>query len=202
MTGKNKILIGCLALLLVLSVGYALFSETVQINGTATAKGEFDISYTCEIVTEDNATIDNSYTKGGKGECKIENGIIKTNSTLYKPGDEVYFRVNITNSGTIPAKLVTVDSSNNYAFESGWPNGAGDEVYFDPTYSLLGLYVLEDTNTGGDSTLEQMELVLQPKQTESAVILHGWSWINEKQPPKEGVIMNYNISLGFEQVAN
>ena len=45
---KNKILVGCLALLLVMAVGYALFSENITINGTATAKGDFDISYTCE----------------------------------------------------------------------------------------------------------------------------------------------------------
>ena len=47
MVRKNKLLIGCLALLLVLSVGYALFSETITINGTATAKGSFDITTTC-----------------------------------------------------------------------------------------------------------------------------------------------------------
>ena len=46
---KNKILIGCLALLLVMTVGYALFSETITINGTATAKGDFNIEYTCEV---------------------------------------------------------------------------------------------------------------------------------------------------------
>mgnify|MGYP003308183578 CR=1 FL=1 len=45
MNKKNKILVGCLSLLLVLSVGYALFSETITINGTATAKGNFDINH-------------------------------------------------------------------------------------------------------------------------------------------------------------
>ena len=51
---KNKILIGCLALLLVMAVGYALFSENITINGTATAKGDFDMSITCtpDITTE------------------------------------------------------------------------------------------------------------------------------------------------------
>ena len=53
---KSKILIGCLALLLVMAVGYALFSETITINGTATAKGDFDISFTCETLTSTNAT--------------------------------------------------------------------------------------------------------------------------------------------------
>ena len=41
---KNKILVGCLSLLLVLSVGYALFSETITINGTATAEINYNLS--------------------------------------------------------------------------------------------------------------------------------------------------------------
>ena len=39
MNNKNKILVGCLALLLVMTVGYALFSETITINGIVRAKG-------------------------------------------------------------------------------------------------------------------------------------------------------------------
>ena len=45
---NNKILIGCLALLLVMSVGYALFSDTITVTGTATAKGNFDVTATCQ----------------------------------------------------------------------------------------------------------------------------------------------------------
>ena len=51
MNKKNKILVGCLALLLVLSVGYALFSDTITINGTATAKGSFDIRKWLDLVS-------------------------------------------------------------------------------------------------------------------------------------------------------
>lgn len=47
MNKRNKILAGCLVLQLALSVGYALFSETITINGKATAKGNFDITATC-----------------------------------------------------------------------------------------------------------------------------------------------------------
>ena len=43
---KSKILIGFLALLLVMAVGYALFSENITINGTATAKGDFNVTPT------------------------------------------------------------------------------------------------------------------------------------------------------------
>ena len=45
---RNKIFVGCLALLLVMVVGYALFSQNLNIMGTATAKGDFSITPICE----------------------------------------------------------------------------------------------------------------------------------------------------------
>ena len=39
---RNKIFVGCLALLLVMVAGYALFSQNLNITGTAKAEGDFD----------------------------------------------------------------------------------------------------------------------------------------------------------------
>ncbi len=44
---QKGIIIGILALAVTMMVGYAIFSETIKINGTATAKGGFDITVTC-----------------------------------------------------------------------------------------------------------------------------------------------------------
>ena len=44
---NNKIFIVCLALLLTLSIGYAYFSESITVSGTASAKGSFDITLNC-----------------------------------------------------------------------------------------------------------------------------------------------------------
>ena len=83
MNNKNKILVGCLALLLVLSVGYALFSETIEINGTATAKGSFDLTYTCEA--------DEGFLKDfnieASASCNIDGNTITTTSNLPKPSE-------------------------------------------------------------------------------------------------------------------
>ena len=104
MLSKNKkILIGCLALLLVMSVGYALFSDTITINGTATAKVNFDITATCEV---DN-------TDGGNGTCDVDGNTITTNSSLSMPGERTKFTIKISNSGSIPAKLKSLISPNN-----------------------------------------------------------------------------------------
>ena len=45
---RNKIFVGCLALLLVMVAGYALFSQNLNITGTAKAQGEFSVTPTCQ----------------------------------------------------------------------------------------------------------------------------------------------------------
>ena len=47
MKKKNMIIIGVISLILVVAVGYAIFSDTLTINGSATAKGDFSITTTC-----------------------------------------------------------------------------------------------------------------------------------------------------------
>ena len=70
---RNRIFVGCLALLLVMVAGYALFSQNLTINGTAKAQGNFDIAFTCTTVTSENATAEevredvDLVTKGGTG---------------------------------------------------------------------------------------------------------------------------------------
>ena len=46
MKKQNIAIIGVIAFVLAISVGYALFSQTLTINGTATAKGSFDVQFT------------------------------------------------------------------------------------------------------------------------------------------------------------
>ena len=112
---KNKILIGCLALLLVMTVGYALFSENITINGTATAKGDFDITATCQagiiqglesaaaIEINNNGgtyTIENGYENDS---CSVNGNTFSYSSNLKWPGAAIYFTLKITNNGTINA---------------------------------------------------------------------------------------------------
>ena len=207
MNNKNKILVGCLALLLVLSVGYALFSETITINGTATAKGNFDITYTCWVATEDDYVTngnDRYWTRGGTGTCEIVNGVIKTNSTLSKPTDEVNFGITLTNNGTIPAVLKTVDSSNNVGKDL---TSSGDYVYADYNNYLVAYYEIYGISNGidGDSESEAANFVLSPGESTTVRIFHSWYDSDELgtvQPnlPTNGVSFNYNVALGFEQV--
>ena len=77
MKSKNNILVGCLALLLVLSVGYALFSETVTINGTATAKGDFSLKVSCMNAEENELFVEKNEFKN----VGVSDSIISCNGT-------------------------------------------------------------------------------------------------------------------------
>ena len=110
MNKKNKILVGCLALLLALSIGYALFSETITINGTATAKGNFDITATCQAGFMDELVNTGMYTSEIQSQnnysnesCRVDGNKVTFNTTLSQPGALRYFTVKMTNTGSIPA---------------------------------------------------------------------------------------------------
>ena len=108
MNKKNKILVGCLALLLVLSVGYALFSETITINGTATAKGNFDIVLGCEKGI--SSIFGTSLPSGWKAEggyendtCTVSGNTVSMNSEFLYLGASRYYTLSFENKGTFDA---------------------------------------------------------------------------------------------------
>ena len=47
MSKNNKIILVILTFIVSLMIGYALFSETVTISGTATSQGQFKITTSC-----------------------------------------------------------------------------------------------------------------------------------------------------------
>ena len=53
MNKKKGIIIGVVLFVLAVAVGYALFSDTLTINGTATAKGEFDMEISSAQITSE-----------------------------------------------------------------------------------------------------------------------------------------------------
>ena len=105
---NNKILVGCLALLLAMSVGYALFSDTITVNGTATAKGDFDMTATCQagIVSKlGTAETLRLNPDGGyqNDVCSVVDDSVSLNTVFLYPGASRNFTVKFTNTGTIDA---------------------------------------------------------------------------------------------------
>ena len=147
---KNKLLVGCLALLLVLSVGYALFSETIEINGTATAKGNFAFEIETMKGINDEIKSNNTYALlyyygervselNFENEDGIEESSIShtTNTITYSApltnqGQMQYFTAKITNTGSIPMVFdIYYDFTYNSLMTGNVIMRDGSLIYFD-----------------------------------------------------------------------
>ncbi len=108
MKKQNIIIIGLIAVILTMAVGYALFSETININGTATAEGTFDVEFT---------SVGTPTCIGFTGTCDAatltsistdKNTLNITVNKLEFPGAYVEIPVTVTSKGTIPARLKSI----------------------------------------------------------------------------------------------
>ena len=110
MKKKNMIIIGVIALILAVSVGYALFSDTLTINGTATAKGDFNMTMTCQpgldtsIASAEDMMMDedNGYEND---QCSVDDKTMTFSTGLKYPGAQRTFTVKMKNEGSIDAYL-------------------------------------------------------------------------------------------------
>lgn len=106
---KNSMaIIGVVAFVLAVAVGYALFSETINVNGSATAKGDFDVEFT---------SVGTPTCIGFTGTCDAatltsistdKNTLNITVNKLEFPGAYVEIPVTVTSKGTIPASLKSI----------------------------------------------------------------------------------------------
>lgn len=103
MKKQNIVIVGIVAFVLAIAIGYALFSETITINGSATAQGNFDMDITDAEV---------SVEKGSTGATAViaddQNSLQIDVPNLQYPGAYVEIPVTVTNNGSIPAVLDAV----------------------------------------------------------------------------------------------
>lgn len=99
---KKNIVIATLAVAVgAMAVGYAAFATTLNINGTATIAGEWDVEIT-------------DITFSGTGQAKDGSGTTYTATTatfdceLYAPGDACEYTVTVENKGTVKAVLDSI----------------------------------------------------------------------------------------------
>ena len=102
---KRNIIIGALCSLLVLmGIGYAILSQTLNISGIANMKGVWDVKITNIQLVATTGT--------ARGE---ESSFTDTTATfkgyMYMPGDSAEYKITVTNAGNLDAKLENVTQS-------------------------------------------------------------------------------------------
>lgn len=118
---KSKMLLGILAVLLTMSVGYAYFSKEITFSATVTGKGSFNVTASCTkgmssdfasayatylgaSVSEVNAEF-NSIQKGYTTDtCTVSGSTVTMNTALSYPGAARFYTIILKNTGNIRAK--------------------------------------------------------------------------------------------------
>ena len=147
---RNKIFVGCLALLLVMVAGYALFSQNLNITGTAKAQGDFSVTATCQAgipanlnsITQEYIAMENGYYDDS---CTVKGDVVTYSTKLKYPGAGRYFTLKLKNQGNIDA-IYNEDGESEYCFDKN-EDGVFDKKYECTTelsYYSLPLAFVED----------------------------------------------------------
>ena len=111
-THKKALIIALLAVVLVMSVGYAAFAQKLNITGDATITSRWDVHF-----QQTGATYQANSTMGTtpSGQVLVDaDGLTATfEASLISPGDTITYIVPIENTGTIDAKLSNITLSGN-----------------------------------------------------------------------------------------
>lgn len=108
-SNKKYLVILLIVFLLALAIGYAAFTDTLNITGTANANGTFDLEF-------QNATVDSTVGCDAEGTKATISADKNTLNVVVKdlayPGAGAQISVDIANVGTIPAKVLSVTPKN------------------------------------------------------------------------------------------
>ncbi len=192
---KKIVVIGLFVAVLCLSVAYAAISASLKISGTADISAS---SWDVHFVKNEEVTIPK-----GKAVCDIGNveklSITDLSATLKVPGDSCTFTVPVENTGSLPASLTKVISSDLKLNLTG----SGDNKEEDE--NLLKQYVKYEVNYGGteinDSTDFSSIYTLEQNEKETVTLRISFS-IDAPDIPKEAVeITDLGTEFVFENKA-
>ena len=118
---RNYIIIGLCAVLVIMGVGYAAFSQLLTINGTANISNSWCVGfdntkesdYTAKAGITGGTTPTGSITfSGSTCETKYQPDASLT-ATFKQPGDQIEYTLTIKNKSTVPVAIKSIQVENN-----------------------------------------------------------------------------------------
>ena len=98
---KNKLLLVAVAVIGLTSIAYAAYSQTLNVNGSGTAAGDWDVAITDITQTAATGATENSAPTFDETSATFD-------VDLAYPGASAEYDVTVTNEGSIPAALTTL----------------------------------------------------------------------------------------------
>ena len=113
---RTYVIIGLCAILLVMGIGYAAFSQLLTINGTATVSNSWCVGFdntktntyqiTKGVSTGTNPT--GSMTYSGTACSSTLQPTSTLSSVFYQPGDQIEYTLTIQNASTVPVAIKSI----------------------------------------------------------------------------------------------
>ena len=193
---QNIVIAALAAAVLVMSIGFAAYSETLSIGGTnniTVRKASWDVHWAGKSGVSPAETGTVTETKGASlGEVtRASDTSVTFTATLVKPGDEYEFTVDAVNAGTFDASLTSVVLSDasahaNYltytvSYDSQTWNGTSGTTTFTPSPA--------STLTAGSHKTATINVkYIQPA--------------NESNLPTSDVTVTLTAAFNYDQVTN
>ena len=175
---KNILIGGLLAVVFVMAVGYAVFSTTLNINGSATISSEWNVAFDTSVT---------SGSKTGTATCGTvtysNNNATATisNTTLVKPTDKCTYTLKVQNLGNLAASVSAASIS---TCPTGWTKASTTctsstgNLKFTVSSSATTLAAKNGSTTASSNVIVTAEFVdktVTQSSTESGTVAIGFS---------------------------
>ena len=106
---KSHAIIVLIVLLLALAIGYAAFSSTLTINGTASGTSDWEVVFESATLRDAEGAVDREHGTASVTTTTNTNDTITAQIELAYPGDGVILEAVVKNNGSVPAELTNFE---------------------------------------------------------------------------------------------
>lgn len=155
-------IIALILILLVMGVGYSIFNKSLDIFGTATTSGEYDIQFSATSIKSSVGCIPTSTISGDKNSLNI------SVPDLAYPGATATISVTVRNTGNIASELISVPVTGNSdtdivvtfpSFATGTVLAPADTYTFDIVVTWAAASTTTNKNVSFTATLNYEQSV-------------------------------------------
>ena len=182
-TKKERRIIGFLALLLALTVGYALLSQTLDINGTTNIKSSNWSIIWDNVVVNENSVKGDSVTTAAQ-ITNTEKTLVEYSISLSEPGEFYEFTVDAKNEGTIDGMVNVVS---NKVYES---NGTTEKTL--PEYLTYSV-------TYSDGKAIEPKQLLKAGSTEKYKVREEFKDVSADKLPSQNETLKFKFEVEYVQ---
>ena len=175
---QTILLLTLLAIVVCMSVGFAVYSRTLNINGTVNvAASKWSVHFDADSFQEATGSV-------AADELSAGETVISFSASLANIGDKYEFDVNVVNDGTLDAKLKSITLSGLTAAQEKYIN-----------------YVVTYDGINYESTIENVNNIIASQGTKSVHVLVQYIQPEDYQDlPQSDVEINLTAAFNYEQL--